>query len=38
MKVVKVILFSLFILCGVFANAQTQQGVVKTRGKMVKPV
>ena len=35
MKVVKVILFSLFILCGVFANAQTQQGVVKTRGKMV---
>jgi tetratricopeptide (TPR) repeat protein len=35
MKVVKVVLLSLLILCETFANAQTQQGVVKTRGKMV---
>ena len=35
MKVVKVIVLFIFVMCSVFTNAQTQQGVVKTRGKMV---
>lgn len=35
MKAYNIVLLFLFILCGIFANAQTQQGVVKTRGKMV---
>ena len=35
MKVVKVIVLFVFVMCSVFTKAQTQQGVVKTRGKMV---
>ena len=35
MKVVKVIVLFIFVMCSVFTNAQTQQGMVKTRGKMV---
>lgn len=35
MNACKIVLLFLFVLCDVYANAQMQQGVVKTKGRMV---